>query len=95
MSVKNHKLDDAEKRIGDLKLSYGGVTLVVESTMNLKAYIRDIPDFPKPGILFKDITPLLQLKSLKEVTLEGNKVSATDIEKLKKTLPKGCYFKHD
>ncbi|MFO0852583.1 MAG: adenine phosphoribosyltransferase [Gemmataceae bacterium] len=27
--------------------------------MDLKAYIRDIPDFPKPGILFKDITPLL------------------------------------
>ncbi len=23
------------------------------------AYIRDIPDFPKPGIVFKDITPLL------------------------------------
>jgi adenine phosphoribosyltransferase len=22
-------------------------------------YIRDVPDFPKPGILFKDITPLL------------------------------------
>ncbi|MBN1879958.1 adenine phosphoribosyltransferase [bacterium] len=27
--------------------------------MDLKAYIRDIPDFPKPGIIFKDITPLL------------------------------------
>ncbi len=27
--------------------------------MDLSAYIRDIPDFPKPGILFKDITPLL------------------------------------
>jgi adenine phosphoribosyltransferase len=27
--------------------------------MDLKPYIRDIPDFPKPGILFKDITPLL------------------------------------
>jgi adenine phosphoribosyltransferase len=27
--------------------------------MNLAEYIRDIPDFPKPGILFKDITPLL------------------------------------
>ena len=26
----------------------------------LKARIRDVPDFPKPGILFKDITPLLQ-----------------------------------
>jgi adenine phosphoribosyltransferase len=27
--------------------------------MNLDQYIRDIPDFPKPGILFKDIMPLL------------------------------------
>jgi adenine phosphoribosyltransferase len=27
--------------------------------MDLRAYIRDIPDFPKPGILFKDVTPLL------------------------------------
>ena len=26
---------------------------------DLAAYIRDVPDFPKPGILFKDITPLL------------------------------------
>ena len=27
--------------------------------MDLRRYIRDIPDFPKPGILFRDITPLL------------------------------------
>jgi adenine phosphoribosyltransferase len=27
--------------------------------MDLRDFIRDIPDFPKPGILFKDITPLL------------------------------------
>jgi adenine phosphoribosyltransferase len=27
--------------------------------MDLVQYIRDIPDFPKPGIIFKDITPLL------------------------------------
>ncbi|MHC4855723.1 MAG: adenine phosphoribosyltransferase [Planctomycetota bacterium] len=26
---------------------------------DLKQYIRNIPDFPKPGILFRDITPLL------------------------------------
>ena len=26
--------------------------------MRLEDYIRDIPDFPKPGIVFKDITPL-------------------------------------
>ncbi|MDL1870658.1 adenine phosphoribosyltransferase [Deltaproteobacteria bacterium PRO3] len=28
--------------------------------MDLKKIVRDIPDFPKPGIVFKDITPLLQ-----------------------------------
>jgi adenine phosphoribosyltransferase len=28
-------------------------------TIDLRDYIRDIPDFPKPGITFKDITPLL------------------------------------
>ena len=26
---------------------------------NLRSHIRDIPDYPKPGIIFKDITPLL------------------------------------
>ena len=26
---------------------------------SIKSIIRDVPDFPKPGILFKDITPLL------------------------------------
>lgn len=29
------------------------------SVTQLQALIRDVPDFPKPGILFKDITPLL------------------------------------
>ena len=28
--------------------------------MDLKNTIRDVPDFPKPGIIFKDITPLLK-----------------------------------
>ena len=27
---------------------------------DLKAHIRDVPDFPQPGTLFKDITPLLK-----------------------------------
>lgn len=26
---------------------------------DLQSYVRDIPDYPKPGILFRDITPLL------------------------------------
>lgn len=27
--------------------------------MDLKKFIRDVPDFPKPGILFRDISPML------------------------------------
>ena len=29
------------------------------TNINLEDYIRSIPDFPKPGIVFRDITPLL------------------------------------
>ena len=28
--------------------------------MDIKSYIRDVPDFPVPGIVFKDITPVLK-----------------------------------
>ena len=28
-------------------------------TLDLREWIRDVPDFPRPGIVFKDITPLL------------------------------------
>src|SRR5258706_16470148 len=31
--------------------------MLLEET--LKPLLRDVPDFPKPGVLFKDITPLL------------------------------------
>jgi len=29
-------------------------------TADLRALIRDIPDFPQPGVLFRDVTPLLK-----------------------------------
>jgi adenine phosphoribosyltransferase len=32
---------------------------MASENINLKDYIRDIPDFPKEGILFRDIMPLL------------------------------------
>lgn len=38
--------------------------------MNLKEYVRDIQDFPKKGILFKDITPLLASPEATNVCLQ-------------------------
>ena len=36
---------------------------------DLKEFIRDIPDFPKPGIMFRDITPMLATpNAFREVT---------------------------
>lgn len=37
----------------------------------LEAKVRDIPDFPKPGVVFKDITPILLDPPLFEDTIEA------------------------
>ena len=40
-----------------------------ELMMDLSALIRDVEDYPKPGILFRDITPLLANgAAMREVT---------------------------
>jgi len=36
----------------------------------IERFIRDVPDFPKPGILFKDITPLLQSAEGLKLTID-------------------------
>ena len=33
--------------------------MVSDQIDKLRAAVRDVPDFPKPGIIFKDITPIL------------------------------------
>jgi len=38
--------------------------------MDIRRFIRDIPDFPKPGIVFKDITPLLADAEALRVTID-------------------------
>jgi adenine phosphoribosyltransferase len=38
---------------------------------NIKAAIRDIPDFPKPGIMFKDITPIFEDQTLCNEITDG------------------------
>jgi adenine phosphoribosyltransferase len=42
----------------------------MNSTDLLRSRIRDIPDFPEPGILFRDITPLLQDPKCLEIASE-------------------------
>lgn len=48
----------------------------------VKEVIRDIPDFPKEGIIFKDITPILQSPQLCSEIVEAikNKVKGLNIE---------------
>jgi len=36
----------------------------MSTSEELKKYVRDIPDFPQPGVIFRDITPLLGRKEL-------------------------------
>ena len=36
----------------------------------LKSHIRDVPDFPKPGVTFKDITPLLSDSAARKMVVE-------------------------
>jgi adenine phosphoribosyltransferase len=43
----------------------------LSATAELHALIRDIPDFPKPGIVFKDITPLLADPTALGVAVSG------------------------
>lgn len=52
------------------------------SIKKLKSAIRDIPDFPKPGILFKDITPVLSDPKLFKIAVD---TLATRLRKLKVT----------
>lgn len=37
----------------------------------IKAAVRDVPDFPKPGILFKDITPIFENQALCNDIVQG------------------------
>lgn len=39
--------------------------------MDLRHIIRDVPDFPKPGILFKDITPVMENPAAFRAALDG------------------------
>ncbi len=62
--------------------------------MDLKAYIRDIADFPSKGILFKDITPLLKDATAIKETLETllKMIPAQRIDKVVGIESRGFFF---
>jgi adenine phosphoribosyltransferase len=39
--------------------------------VDLRGYVRDIPDFPTPGIVFKDITPVLAVPEALDAAVTG------------------------
>ena len=62
--------------------------------MNLQDYIRDIQDFPKPGIGFKDITPLLISPEATAFCLETlvNSLKNQKIDKVIGVESRGFFF---
>ncbi len=45
--------------------------MATDHIQRLRAAIRDVPDFPKPGILFKDITPILSDPELFHLAIDS------------------------
>jgi adenine phosphoribosyltransferase len=62
--------------------------------MTLNQYIRDVQDFPKPGIVFKDITPLLgNPQAVKEcMALLINSLRDKKIDKVVGAESRGFFF---
>ena len=62
--------------------------------IKLENYIRDIKDFPKPGIVFKDITPLLSNPQVSKACLEQllDLVGNQKIDKVVGVEARGFFF---
>lgn len=63
-------------------------------TSQIKASIRDIPDFPKPGIIFKDITPILKDPGLCQNIVDAfaEQLSGTKIDVIAGVESRGFLF---
>ncbi len=62
--------------------------------MDLTRIIRDVPDFPKPGILFKDITPVMENPAAFRAALDGlqNLLAGVDHNRLAGIESRGFIF---
>ena len=45
----------------------------------LYAAIRSVPDFPKPGVIFRDLTPIMQDPELLEACMEEHYIKVVDL----------------
>ena len=63
-------------------------------SLKLEDYIRSIPDFPKPGILYRDITPLLASAEVFRVTIEqlAERVKGLEIDVVAAAEARGFIF---
>lgn len=61
--------------------------------MDLAKFLRDVPDFPKPGILFKDITPLLASPAAMQAAIDQlAKLSFGKVDKVAAIESRGFLF---
>ncbi len=61
--------------------------------INIEKYIREVKDFPKPGIVFKDITPLLaNAQALQQTTEALLKKIPSNIDKVVGIEARGFFF---
>ena len=62
--------------------------------MNLASYLRDVKDFPKPGIVFKDITPMLQSPAAMDEAIRqlADRFKADKIDKIAAIESRGFIF---
>ncbi len=70
------------------------ITYFATMSEKLKSLLRDVPDFPKPGIIFKDITPLLAVPEARRevVKLIADQFKSTPIDALAAVEARGFLF---
>ncbi len=61
---------------------------------DLKIAVRDVPDFPQPGILFKDITPILQDPALFKFAMQlfADQIQGLGVTKVAAVDARGFFF---
>ncbi len=67
---------------------------MTETAIDIKAYIRDVPDFPKAGIMYKDITTLLiDPRAFQEtIKILANRYKGQNISKIVGVESRGFIF---